>query len=42
MDDSVFITLAYALTGLLLGGLCLASWLRASAVNRQLGETQGE
>lgn len=41
MDVSVFITLSYLAAVLLLGGLVLASWLRARAVRRQLQQHQG-
>lgn len=40
MDASVFITLSYAATAILLGGLSLISWVRYRAVTRQLGEQQ--
>jgi hypothetical protein len=36
MDSTVFITLAYAITGLLLALLCLATWLHARTTNREL------
>jgi hypothetical protein len=36
MDNSLFITLAYSLTGLLLALLCLTTWLRARAVARAI------
>jgi heme exporter protein CcmD len=36
MDNAIFITLAYAITGLAIGGLILATWARARAVARQL------
>ena len=38
MDTSLFITIAYSVTVLLLLALLVASLLRARAVNRQLGQ----
>ena len=36
MDASLFVMLAYAVTGLAIGLLCLATWARARAVRRHL------
>jgi len=36
METSNFILVAYGLTGVALGLLCLTTWLRARAVRREL------
>jgi heme exporter protein CcmD len=38
MDASIFIVLAYVATGVLLGALCVTSWLSARTVAQQLNE----
>lgn len=40
MDLSVFITAAYAISGTLLAGLCLATWARARRVKKRLSERE--
>ena len=39
MNDSLFVPLAYGVTALLLGALCIATWLRARAVRHQVNES---
>lgn len=36
MNEPLFIITAYAITGLLLAALCVATWLRARRANLQL------
>lgn len=38
MESSSFIVIAYSITALLLGVLCLSTWLKARRVRQQLAE----